>query len=285
MKTSMIKRYEDRDLLSASDLEQAYYNLRMLDDEQPDLFVAKMEQARKRLKNEASITMTDEKFLLDILGRLPKGADSVLGPYQVAKMHIEPKVKSRNQFDVDDLVLELMKVYQNTFDRESQPEKDVAGEKAYAGIGRRQFKGRCGKCGKQGHKARDCRSSGTNSHAKSNSQSHTQSNKTKTEAFQGECFYCHKKGHRKNECRSRMKDLANRDNTTHGENANQAIGEIVMTAIEFDDESSDGSLPSLSEQRDFSSDDDHDSEYDHDDNSSVDDNFFRFLWKRQYSRR
>ena len=38
---TMVKRYEDRDVMSTSDLEEAYYNLKMVDDEQPDLFIVK----------------------------------------------------------------------------------------------------------------------------------------------------------------------------------------------------------------------------------------------------
>ena len=64
----MVTIYEDRDVMSTSNLEEAYCNLKMVDDEQPDLFIVKMEKARKHLKDEALISVTDEKFLLDILG-------------------------------------------------------------------------------------------------------------------------------------------------------------------------------------------------------------------------
>ena len=64
----MVKRYDDRDVMSTSNLEEAYYDLKMVDDEQPDLFIVNMEKACKCLKDEALISVTDEKFLLDILG-------------------------------------------------------------------------------------------------------------------------------------------------------------------------------------------------------------------------
>ena len=81
----------------------------------------------------------------------------MFGPYQVAKMQLEPKIKSQDpKYELDDLVMAFMKVFENTFNKELQVEKDVAGEKAYAGIGYCQFKGQCVKCGNYGHKAQDC---------------------------------------------------------------------------------------------------------------------------------
>jgi hypothetical protein len=110
---------------------------------------------------------------------LPGGKDGDnLGPYQVAKRFLEPKIEEEDaDFDLDDLTIELLKIHKDVYgdedDDNTKHTKDVAGKKAYAGFGKRQYKGRCTKCGKQGHKAADCRSQASNyNNERSGKQSH-----------------------------------------------------------------------------------------------------------------
>jgi gag-polypeptide of LTR copia-type len=214
---SMKKRYEDKGTMTTSELQKAYYDLTMKEGESPDDFVVSMELARKKLLEDAEIEIEEQQFLLDILSRLPKGeTEKNFGPYQMIKRFLEPKIRDANDaFDLDDLVLELMKVHKDVYGDEDDDDddKDTPGEKAFVGYAKNQFKGRCYKCGKMGHKGSECRSGGNSGH-----KNHGPKN-NKNDKFKGECHYCHKVGHKQEDCFKKKSDLAAR-----GENANKAAG-------------------------------------------------------------
>ena len=92
----MTRGHEKKDISSISTLKQDYYKLEMEEDELPSLFIMKMEKMRVRLLNDATYIKTDDEFMLDVIAKLPKGNDGELGPYQVGKRTIEPKIKRHN---------------------------------------------------------------------------------------------------------------------------------------------------------------------------------------------
>jgi hypothetical protein len=230
---SMKKRYEDKGTMMSSELQKAYYDLMMKDGESPDDFVMSMELARKKLREDAAIEIEEQQFLLDVLSRLPKGeTEKSLGPYQMIKRLLEPEIKDDNdEFDLDDLVLELQKVHKDGYSDDEEDvsdDKDSPGEKAFVGYTKHQFKGRCAKCGKIGHKAADCRSSGSGNGNKF----HGRNNKNNKPKFTGDCHYCHKPGHKEADCYKKKRDTG-----AKGESANKASGkglqgEIALTAID-----------------------------------------------------
>jgi Reverse transcriptase (RNA-dependent DNA polymerase)/gag-polypeptide of LTR copia-type len=240
--SAMTKRYENKNTTTTSELYTAYYTLMMEEDEKPDDFITKMEKAREKLRDVGE-EIEEQDFLESILSRLPKGDDEKnLGPYQVEKRLIEAKLKvPNNTYDLEDLVLDLLRVRKDVYGDEDDEtvektdrkgSKDLVGEKAFAGFGKGQFKGRCHKCGKQGHKSVDCYSKFPKKNDDGQSKGNYKKNGGSSGGFKGECHYCHKPGHKKSECRKRQADLANRDG---GESANRAtLGEIVMTAMDYD---------------------------------------------------
>jgi gag-polypeptide of LTR copia-type len=114
---TMTKRFEDKGTSTVSELNKAYYNLMMDEGEKPDQFIVKMDRARKKLRTDANVNIDDQQYMLDILSRLPEGKDGDnLGPYQVAKRFLEPKItQEESDFTLDDLILELLKVYLDVY--------------------------------------------------------------------------------------------------------------------------------------------------------------------------
>lgn len=128
---TMTKRFEDKGTSTVSELNKEYYNLMMDEGEKPDQFIVKMDRARKKLRTDANVNIDDQQYMLDILSRLPEGKDGDnLGPYQVAKRFLEPKITQENlDFTLDDLILELLKVYKDVYGDEDADTPSKKGEK------------------------------------------------------------------------------------------------------------------------------------------------------------
>jgi hypothetical protein len=142
----------------------------MKDGEKPDEFILKMDIARKKLLEDVEFEIEENQYLHDILCRLPKGKENSLGPYQMVRRLLEPRVTNEfDTFDLQDLTLELMKVHTDMYgkskddesndddDDDDDGDKKKSGEKVFVGYTKNQFKGRCNKCGKIGHKGAECR--------------------------------------------------------------------------------------------------------------------------------
>ena len=56
------------------------------------------------LEEIAGVTIDDNEFMLDILSKLPEGKEGELGPYQVERKLIEPKIKDTNTtYEIEEL--------------------------------------------------------------------------------------------------------------------------------------------------------------------------------------
>ena len=160
---AMNTKYEDTDIVSKADLKKEYYALMMEEDELPSYFILTMEEMRIILEEIAGVTIDDDEFKLDILSKLPEGKEGELGPYQVERRLIEPKIKDKNTtYKIEELSRDLDRLYNSLNKKEAKAETKKTPEReqlelAYKVMMKRHFKGRCRKCGVFGHKAADCR--------------------------------------------------------------------------------------------------------------------------------
>jgi hypothetical protein len=123
-----------------------------------------MEEMRIILEEVCQYINSDKDFMLDILSNSPEGKEEELGPYQVERKLIEPKVNDSTNvpYSIEDLSRDLDRLYTSLNKKEEKvetkktPEREEL-EKAYKAVMKRHFKGRCQKCGVFGHKAVDCR--------------------------------------------------------------------------------------------------------------------------------
>ena len=68
----------------------------MEEDELPSYFILTMEEIRFVLEEIGKFLLDDDEFMLDILSKLPEGKEGELGPYQVERRLIEPKINDKN---------------------------------------------------------------------------------------------------------------------------------------------------------------------------------------------
>ena len=156
---SIKSKFEEKDSETKADLLEEYYGMKMEHEEDPSVFVMKMEKLLIKLQKNHGHKIEEVDFMASILAKLPKDekdADA-MNPYQVEKRLIEKemeKAKKDNtyKYDLDHLVMDLDQVYHKMH---KSPVKDKE-EKALTGFVKKQFKGKCNKCGRYGHKAADC---------------------------------------------------------------------------------------------------------------------------------
>ncbi|KAI2497049.1 hypothetical protein MHU86_17475 [Fragilaria crotonensis] len=139
-------------------------------------------------KCENGIKRSDEQMQATILSRLPKRR------YESVITSLNGKIGS-NDFTYDDFVSEIyvhyemfIEPYKNRFAEQTKG-KHLALNTVSGKGGWKAFKGKCNKCGKQGHKARDCNSTGENKNANLGKK------------FTGKCFKCGDMGHMARDCK------------------------------------------------------------------------------------
>ena len=112
---ALTSRYEKVQVKSLRDQKEEYYGERMSRDEQPSLFIVKMDRKRKDLKK-LGYDVVDDDFIQDILGKLPEsGSADSLNPYEVERKLIDGKIADTSStYTVEDLITDLEKVYMVT---------------------------------------------------------------------------------------------------------------------------------------------------------------------------
>ena len=153
---------EDTDIVCKADLKKEYYALMMEEDELPSYFILTMEEMRIILEELAGVNMDDDEFMLDILSKLPEGKEGELGPYQVERKLIEPKIKDKSvKYAIEELSRDPDRLCNSLNKKEAKAEAKKTPEReqlelACEALMKRHFKGRCRKCGVFGYKAADC---------------------------------------------------------------------------------------------------------------------------------
>jgi hypothetical protein len=102
---ALSKRFEDEDTVSFGDLKQKYYDMKMKEDENPEVFITKLELLKVKLEKH-KFKIDDKDFIIDVLAKLPKSKrEGDLGPYQVRRMLIEEKLDVEGKvYVLDDLI-------------------------------------------------------------------------------------------------------------------------------------------------------------------------------------
>jgi hypothetical protein len=127
---SMNTKYEDTDTVSKADLKKEYYALMMEEDELPSYFIRTMEEMRIVLEEIGKCSKTDDEFMLDILSKLPEGKEGELGPYQVERKLIEPKINDPNEiYTIENLSRDLDRLHNSLYKKEGKVEPKKAPER------------------------------------------------------------------------------------------------------------------------------------------------------------
>ena len=109
---ALISRFETVQVKSLRDQKEDYYSVKMEWNEQPSLFIVKLDQMRKKLQK-LQYDVDNDDFIQDVLGKLPESKDSNnMNPYEVERKLIDEKIKNDSTYDIDTLMLDLEKVYQ-----------------------------------------------------------------------------------------------------------------------------------------------------------------------------
>ncbi|KAI2497956.1 hypothetical protein MHU86_16562 [Fragilaria crotonensis] len=161
MYQALKNRYDSKktkDLVKATTKLEKCFMKHDFDD--PYIWILEMERLNRDVeKCENGIKRSDEQMQATILSRLPKRR------YESVITSLNGKIGS-NDFTYDDFVSEIyvhyemfIEPYKNRFAEQTKG-KHLALNTVSGKGGWKAFKGKCNKCGKQGHKARDCNSTG-----------------------------------------------------------------------------------------------------------------------------
>ena len=110
---ALIARYEQIQVKNLRDQKEEYHNEKMDRNEQPSLFIVKLDRMRKDLAK-LGYDVDDETFVQDILGKLPESNDpEKMTPHEVERKLIDGKIEdSSKKYEINDLITDLEKVYQ-----------------------------------------------------------------------------------------------------------------------------------------------------------------------------
>ena len=204
---ALLKYTEYKDDVEMVDYEKEYFDKKMKDDEFPPTFIMDLDKKRTLMnKNiDAGRKVDDKTFLKHILGKLPEGEAKEIGPYQHQREIIKDRMKANPQYDVADLTLDLMRVYNLMHPKsddedlsESESSNDgnnkVREGKGETGLAayHKQPKRRCNHCGKW---------HGGKCNANLNNKNKTEDNSSDDEDVKvTRCGFCKGLGHKKSEC-------------------------------------------------------------------------------------
>ena len=191
-------KYEPRTTPNRARLQKTFYSLKCKPYEDPELYVANMDDLRNQLEDAGGERINDSQFLTQILNSLPKYYENL-----VERLEERVGIKEKeNVLTIEELTEKLSLKYTRMGNRNTESEREETA------LVTGQFKGTCNYCGKYGHKSVNCREKKHESNPKENAHGNrirmnVQPNKAKP--FQGKCFYCGLKGHKIADCYKRQR--------------------------------------------------------------------------------
>ena len=218
-------RYEEVEEKPLSELRKEYYNERMLEHENPSLWLVQMERQKAKLCK-MGYKIEDEAFLMDVLEALPLNNDkSTMNPYQIKKQFLLQGIE-KEQWELAKITKELSQVYADNYRDKKTSSKEDGGEKGFF-VSNKTV---CHECGQMGHKKINCKNKNRTHNGNSNKYNHSGSRgrhsggrsnypgnrngrgggrgrgysrypprqqEQEGPMFQGTCDHCGRKGHKK----------------------------------------------------------------------------------------
>mmetsp|Transcript_2664 Transcript_2664/g.3552 ORF Transcript_2664/g.3552 Transcript_2664/m.3552 type:complete len:374 (-) Transcript_2664:220-1341(-) len=249
----LMKKYRPNDMASAQEGEDALKKIKMKEKANPaDLISDLIEVKYKYPKAEIS----DERLLVNAFRKAPEKYKSLLVNRQATI------IGNGEAMTLDDAE-EVMTTLYRTSEQNKEEEEDSDEEEGEAALS--AFKKNCYHCNLPGHKAYQCPK-------KKNRGGKYKSNRNNKKKFQGNCHHCGKKGHRKQDCFQLVgyPGSDNNNSSTNEETGNAGI-EYCLTAVDYEDDTSDDESDNEMPQLIARIDDDWSSSDDDDDDSSSSD--------------
>jgi Reverse transcriptase (RNA-dependent DNA polymerase)/gag-polypeptide of LTR copia-type len=190
--------YNIRSVATAQSLLNDYHALELKGDQDPAIFVSKMQTLRSKIEEaDKKLKIDDRAFLLRILNKLPEAYETTVDLIELEIDSVEDKLPDMN-YVLEKLVLRYQRIQSRKGASNKNKDKD---DVALFGGG---FKGNCHKCGKRGHKSANCKSSEKGNAKKGDDKKPTSGNSGSTESKPDmsnvSCNYCKEKGHMKDTC-------------------------------------------------------------------------------------
>jgi gag-polypeptide of LTR copia-type len=190
--------YNIKSVATAQQLLNEYHALELKGDQDPAIFVSKMQTLRTKIEEaDKKLKIDDRAFLLRILNKLPEAYETTVDLIELEIDSVEDKLPEIN-YVLEKLVLRYQRIQTRKGASNKNKDKD---DVALFGGG---FKGNCNKCGKRGHKAVNCKSGEKGNAKKGDDKKPTSGNSGSTESKPDmsnvSCNYCKDKGHMKDTC-------------------------------------------------------------------------------------
>ena len=189
------------------ELKKKFTGSKLQTNEDPIIWITKMERMKYRLKNQFGTTYEDDDFLMQLINGLNKQYDDL-------RTHLDYQMGSTwEKLTLEKLKMQLQVKYERS--KESTPDEETA-------LLIKQFKGDCRVCGKIGHKGADCWTLERNKSKRP--MSCKVNNNTKNNNKDKFCTYCNIKGHEDYYCFKKRREQTGTSNTSN---------EILTIAVAF----------------------------------------------------
>lgn len=179
--TELKKQYRPDDRISRVEMRARLNKVHMKKGANPKVLFEQLAAVQNTFKD-SEITVNEEDMIAVVMGQAPKEYTTILSTEQ--------------QLRGDELKLADLERAMNYHWRISGAEGHDGDKDESTELGLSSFSGTCYKCKKQGHKAYQCKESGSSYESKPNN-----GNKgRKGRYFPGNCNNCGKRGHKKSQC-------------------------------------------------------------------------------------
>ena len=197
--TNLKDKFEPTHGASKLTLKKNFHACKLEENEDPDLWIMRLENMRRKLKLNHKFVIDDDDMILHICSNMSSNYNELAISFERQYLSTVDPIK------YDNMILQLRAFYERTTKQTDTASEESPGVGLYS----KQYKGQCANCGVIGHKSAVCWLKESNSHLRPKG---WKERKRVAKDKKIVCSYCDKEGHLEKYCYKKRDDKRAREN-------------------------------------------------------------------------